>query len=291
MPFGVTKFTAAALSRLFASLKPKVVLHAASIQSPWEADQRESAWTKLIASAGFGITLPLQLHLVAEVSRAAADTEAAIVNASYPDCVNVVLDRLGLRITCGIGNSAIVEAFCRSHAQERNADVHVVGHHGQLGAWLKGRAIRGQIRVWVKNREMESLRFSPKVAHIDEEMNDVTATTAVSVMMALLTGDTLKLSIPGVAGLPGGCPFLLKQRKFALRLPPGIALDEAVAHNKIGERRDGLDLGAGVKFVGKARRALTSAGLEYSQGFDLVEWPTVRDRMLLLRDRLRSRPA
>jgi len=143
----------------------------------------------------------------------------------------------------------------------------------------------------VKNREIESLRFSPKVAHIDEEMNDVTATTAVSVMMSLLTGDTLKLSIPGVAGLPGGYPFLLKQRKFTLRLPSGIALDEAVAHNKIGERLDGLDLADGVKFVAKARRALASVGFEYSQGFDLAEWPTVRDRILLLRDRLRSRPA
>jgi len=97
VPLEMAKFTAAAFSRVFAALKPKVILHAASVQSPWEADQKESAWTKLIASAGFGITLPLQLHLVAEVSRAAADTEAAIVNASYPDCVNVVLDRLGLR--------------------------------------------------------------------------------------------------------------------------------------------------------------------------------------------------
>ena len=291
LPFEVARFKAAAFSRAFASLKPKVILHGASIQSPWEADRKQSAWTKLIASAGFGVALPLQLDLVAEVSRAAGDTQAAIVNASYPDCVNVVLDRLALRATCGIGNAAIVEAFCRSRTPERNVDVRVVGHHGQLGAWLKGKTIRGPIRVWVKNQEIDSLPFSPKAAHIDEGMNDVTATTAVSIMMSLLTGDTLKLSIPGAAGLPGGYPFLLKRRKFTLRLPPGVTLDEAVAHNKIGERLDGLDLRGGVKFVAKTRRALASVGFEYFQGFDFAEWRAVRDRMLLLRDRLRSRPA
>jgi hypothetical protein len=83
-------------------------------------------------------------------------------------------------------------------------------------------------------------------------------------------------------------PFLLKQGKFLLRLPSGVAPAEAIAHNKKGERVDGLDLGAGAKFVGKARRALEAAKFEYAQGFDLSEWPLVCDVMVSLRDRLRS---
>jgi hypothetical protein len=72
-----------------------------------------------------------------------------------------------------------------------------------------------------------------------------------------------------------------------LRLPSDITSAEAIAHNKTGERLDGLDLGSGAKFIGKAHRSLVDVNFEYAQGFDLTEWPSVRDRMLVLRDRLR----
>lgn len=287
LPVGIPEFKALSVARALRSLMPRVILHAASLQSPWEGAKGQSAWTKLIATGGFGITLPLQLALAAEISRGAADTEAAIVNACYPDCVNVILHRLGLRTTCGIGNAAIVEAFCRSHAKTGSSDVRVVGHHGHLGVWLKGRSSRSQPRVWVKNREIESLRFCPRLGSIGEKLNTVTSATAISVMMSLLTGETLRASTPGVAGLPGGYPFVLKRGIFTLRLPSGITSAEAIAHNRSGERLDGLDLGSGAKFVGNARRSLTSAAFEYAQGFDLAEWPSVCRRLIVLRDRLR----
>jgi hypothetical protein len=281
------QFKAQAFERLFRSLKPKVIFQATSIQSPWEAAQGQTAWTKLIASAGFGITLPLQLQLAVEVSRGATDGKAAIINASYPDCVNVVLNRLGIRTTCGIGNSAIVEAFCRSHQLGKGNDVRVVGHHGHLGEWLKGKQSSSQPRVWVKEKEEESHRFRPDFGAVGEELNEVTSSTAVTVMTSLLTGERINVSVPGVAGLPGGYPFILKDGKFKMRLPPGIDLEGAVAHNQTGERLDGLELGAGVKFVSKAPRALEAAGFEYARGFDFAEWEAVHDRMLHLRQRLR----
>jgi len=181
-----------------------------------------------------------------------------------------------------------VEAFCRSHDASASSDVRVVGHHGHLGVWLKGTALRSQPRVWIKGRERQSLRLRPKLQPAGEELNRVTASTAIPIVMALLTGGTLCMSIPGVDGLPGGYPFLLKHGRFSLRLPSGIDLPEAVAHNKTGERLDGLDLGSSVKFTAKARRALADVGFEYAQGFDLSEWPGVRDRMVSLRDRLRQ---
>jgi hypothetical protein len=283
----IREFNALAFSREFRSLKPKVILLAASLQSPWERSQGQNAWTKLIADGGFGITLPLQLALAVELSRGAEGCEAAIVNACYPDCVNVVLDRLGLRTTCGIGNSAIVEAFCRSRDGVGSGDVKVVGHHGHLGVWLRGKASQSQPRVWVKNRERESLRLRPKIGSIGEDLNNVTSATATPVVMSLLSGGTLRTSIPGVAGLPGGYPFVLKGGRFTLRLPSGIASAEAIAHNKTGERLDGLELESGVKFVGKARRCLIGVGFEYAKGFDLAEWRSVCDSMVVLRDRLR----
>jgi hypothetical protein len=80
----------------------------------------------------------------------------------------------------------------------------------------------------------------------------------------------------------------LKHRKFTLHLPSGITSAEAVAHNKTGERLDRLELGLGVRFVGKACLALTRVGFEYAEGFDLAEWKSVCDRRLALRDRLRG---
>lgn len=291
VPVEISQFDARPFTKVFRLLKPKVIFHAASLQSPWESAQGETAWTRLLATAGFGITLPLQMALIAEVSQAAADSSAAIVNASYPDCVNVALDRLGFRVTCGIGNSAIVEAFCRSHPEIANADVRVVGHHGHLAAWLKGTPSGALPRIWAKGREGKPLRFSPKLRAIGEDLNDVTASTAVSILQALLTGEVLKMSVPGVPGFPGGYPFTLKNRKFALRLPPGMDLGKAVAHNKTGEFADGLIIDGGVQFTERASQALAAAGFEYEQGFDFAEWSSVRDAMLRVRERLRKQPA
>jgi hypothetical protein len=290
-PIRIPQFTALAFSRAFRSLRPKVIVLAASLQSPWESSQTQSAWTKLIAEGGFGITLPLQLKFAADVSRGVANSETAIVNACYPDCVNVVLHRLGFRTTCGIGNSAIVEAFCRCHHSVGSEDVRVVGHHGHLTAWLKGNKSQSQPRVWVNGKEKKSLRMRPDLGRIDEELNNVTSSTATRVIMSLLSGGTLHTSVPGVAGLPGGYPFVLQGRKFTLQLPAGITGAEAIAPNKTGERLDGLDLGSDVKFVGKARRFLTDVGFEHAEGFDLGEWQSVCHRMVAMRDRLRQTKA
>jgi hypothetical protein len=128
----------------------------------------------------------------------------------------------------------------------------------------------------------------PNYGAIGEELNDVTTSTAIPLLLSLLSGGTLRTSIPGVAKLPGGYPFLLRRGKFSLQLPSGITLEEAIEHNKRGERLDGLDVGAGVKFVGKARKALDAANFEYAQGFDLSEWLLACKHMMSLRDRLRA---
>jgi hypothetical protein len=286
-PLGIHEFTALSFSRALRALKPKVILLAASLQSPWEAAGGQTAWTKLLAEGGFGITLPLQLALAAELSRGAGEGKAAIVNACYPDCVNVVLHRLRLRATCGLGNSAIVESFCRSQTGTKGEDVKVIGHHGHLRAWLTGEASPSQPRVWVKGRERDSRGLSPNLGSIDEELNTITSSTAARILMSLLTGEALHTSIPGVAGMPGGYPFLLKGGKFTLQLPAGVTSAEAVAHNKTGEWLDGVDLDTSVKFVGNARKSLAAANYEYAEGFDLADWQSARDEMILLSERLR----
>lgn len=295
VPHEVANFEALELARLVRRLRPKVVLHAASLQSPWEATHSPSAWTRLVRECGFGITLPLQLALAAEVSRAAEESDAAVVNASYPDAVNVVLQRTGLRADCGIGNAAIVEAFCRAHPKMTGEDVRVVAHHGHFGPWTDSRPARHRPRLWVGGRERDSSPYRPGLGALGEEMNRVTAATAVPILLALLTGAPLRRSLPGVGGLPGGYPWLLRNGKFTMQLPASLPLPEAVAHNKTGERADGLDIdlaerGSAVRFSPKGRRALAAAGFEHAEGFDLHDWRTACDGMMGLRERLRAMP-
>jgi hypothetical protein len=242
----------------------------------------------LIAQGGFGITLPLQLKLAAEVSWVASDMQAAVINACYPDAVNVVLDRVDLRMTCGLGNAAIIEAFCRSKAGAGKKDMRIVAHHGHVGPWLRGKNSASQPRVWVQGREVPAHQLQPDLGAIGEELNSVTTSTAIPLLLSFLSGAALRTSIPGIAGLPGGYPFLLKLRKFSLCLPPDLTPAQAIAHNKNGERLDGLDLATDAKFVGKAHQALQTANFEYAQGFSFSEWTLACQRMESLRDRLRN---
>lgn len=231
------------------------------------------------------------MALAAEVSRGAEVSKAHLINAAYPDAVNVALRRCGLRVTCGIGNSAIVEAFCRSHPKAAARDVRVVAHHGHLAPWLHAKCSAVQPRVWLNKREIDSPLLRPALGSIGEDLNHVTAATAVSVILALLSGETLHMSIPGVADLPGGYPYTLKNAEFSLRLPPGITLDEAIAHNKTGEQFDGLDLASAAKFIGKAHKVLRAVNFAYADGFAFPDWQKARDKLLTLRNRLRRVPA
>ncbi len=87
--------------------------------------------------------------------------------------------------------------------------------------------------------------------------------------------------------MPGGYPFEVRRGKFKLRLPAGITWQEAIEHNRKGERSDGLELGEDVKFVGQAGESLEEAGYEYAKGFALAEWEKAAARMIELRERLR----
>jgi hypothetical protein len=92
-------------------------------------------------------------------------------------------------------------------------------------------------------------------------------------------------------GIAGRISISAEAWKIHFAVPSGIRLEQAIAHNKTGERLDGVDLESDVKLVGKAHRALAGAGFEYAQGFPLSEWHKVLDRMIALRDRLRRKAA
>ena len=90
-------YSEAALDRLFAAVRPRIVLVLASRQSPWSMGPR---WRELVTATGYGFTLPLQAALADVVFRTLRQRHPAALclNGCYPDMVNCLLADRGIAI-------------------------------------------------------------------------------------------------------------------------------------------------------------------------------------------------
>src|SRR5262249_35193205 len=125
------------LAAICAATLPSVVLCCASVQSPWERLHAPSAWTALLARAGFGLAAPLHAVIASTVAAAvtAGSPHACYLNACYPDAVNPLLHALGTAIFCGTGNVALLSAAARSALRLTPTDrLRVLAHHRHLDA-------------------------------------------------------------------------------------------------------------------------------------------------------------
>ena len=93
-----------------AAVAPKVVVQAASFQAGSVISNQGNAWTRLVAEGGLSATAVLQAPLSVAVARAvkAARPQAHFINCCFADVVNPLIAALGLPITCGVGNVAIL---------------------------------------------------------------------------------------------------------------------------------------------------------------------------------------
>ena len=138
-----------------ARLRPDVLVCAASAQSPYERAAAPSAWTDLIAAAGFGVTLALQAELVSRLAVALAGGApgATLVNGAFPDAVNPLLAARDLPVRCGIGNVATLAA-CLDAALGRPGQrrLAVLGHHAHLAAPGPDDEDTAEVRAWLDGR-------------------------------------------------------------------------------------------------------------------------------------------
>lgn len=288
----------AQLADALGELAPTAVLVCASYQSPWERTTRPSAWTELLGRAGFGATLPLQAALAADVSRAvvAASPASLLLNACFPDAVNPLLAALDLPVLCGIGNAAIVAASLQAAlGLPDQRELAVLAHHAHLHepedpadealAWLGGRPV-----------EKVGTLLAAQRAADPREVNQVTGLAAALLLTGLLEGledgPEVHTSLPGPLGLPGGYPIRLRGADLALRLPPGLDRETAVAWNQRMADRDGVRVdGDRVVLAPAAAEALAPHlpdHLDAASGFAVRDTPAVVDALLALRTRLRA---
>ncbi|WP_189866922.1 potassium transporter TrkA [Streptomyces poonensis] len=283
-----------AVTELLARTSPRLLVVCASSQSPWERTRHPSAWTDLIAEAGFGLTLPLQAEIPVRAARAVADAapDTLLINACFPDAVNPLLKTLNLPVLCGIGNAGLVAASL-GHALGLGPTprLKVLAHHVHLHppadpadearAWLDGAPLPDVTALLTRQRTTDR-----------ERLNLVTGHTAALLIAALAHGHTLYTSLPGPHGLPGGYPVTARDGTLTLDLPPLLTEQEATEWNQRVGTGDGVTVHDGrVRFTGPAQAAVTAYAPALAEGFAATALDEAQTELKTVRDRLRRRAA
>jgi hypothetical protein len=280
------------LESAVAGMQPKIAVSCVSYHSPWESMHSASAWTELVRAAGFGVTLPLQWTLAARILKAVTKVSPATVllNACFPDVLNVLLHVAGVRVLCGIGNIATLATAI--HAQLRpmsDEELRVLAHHRHLHA-VESAADEAQI--WLRGKQLpnagELLQRARQIPR--QQLCLLAGGAAATLLRNILVGQECSTHVPGPMGLPGGYPVRVRQQSVELDLPPGMSRAEAIAWNERAAWNDGVSVSSAgdVTFAESAAQALRAHSCEVAAGFRLDQIEQACEIMLALRDRLRT---
>jgi hypothetical protein len=238
----------ALISRTVRELRPRVIVHTASLQSPWTLSGSDR-WSTLIKTVGFGFTLPLQAALAMKIARAIADESPAtsLVNACYPDAVNPVLAANGLPVTGGLGNVAILAAVLwdgLEPSMKEGKQLRMIGHHAHFGAFNEGREVEPAVKAWLDEVPIHDVAEQWfRNTRLPRNLNDVAGSAAVPMLFALSDrGPSWKGHSPGPLGLLGGYPVIARAGEIEIDLPAEISLEEAKALNLKAGLADGIAL-------------------------------------------------
>jgi hypothetical protein len=287
-----------AADALLAATGPRIVVQAASIQTSQVIAQTGNAWTRLVAEGGLSATALFQALISSRVAAAITRTGRSIplVNCSFPDVVNGLINALGHEVMCGMGNVAILSnVFAGSANVPAGADVKVLAHYQNLAAWRRlpsqrqGRAPR----VWIDGQEVADVfaRFAD-IQLTPEPVIEISGASGVPMLLALAAGRRWKGHAPGPDGLPGGYPVALEGGKVELDLPVGLAREEAIEWNAGFEADKGLTVSpAGeVRFHGELLRLLAQHRPSLAGGFPVSALEAICEDMLALREQLLATP-
>jgi hypothetical protein len=276
-----------------ARLRPDILLCCASAQSPYERVRAPSAWTDLIATGGFGITLPLQASVVRRLAAAVARVSPTtmVVNGAFPDAVNPLLAALGLPVAFGIGNAATLAACLQAAlALPDQRGLALLGHHVHLAApddpadevlaWRDDAPLAGVGSLLAAGRGL------PRA-----ELNAIAGHAAARLLVDLVAGAEIHTNLPGPLGLPGGYPVRLAGGTVALDLPAELTRADAIAWNERAGHRDGITLGGGrIGYPPSTAGVLAPYLPDLANGWPAAHLDEVSDQLTELRRRLRLAP-
>ncbi len=269
---GVDLLDGDAPEELLRRLRPAVVVQAASIQ-PGSVIAAGDAWARIVTEGGLSASAVFQAALSTRIARAMRDAQprAHVVNCCFPDVVNPMLAALGLPVTCGTGNVAILaNAFAGLAGQT----VRVLSHYQNLAAWRRPPASRHgpAPRVWIGEDEVDDVfaRFRD-VQLTAAPALDISGAAGVPLFLAMAHGQAWSGHVPGPSGLPGGYPVHWDGTTLTLDLPSGISKEEAVGWNAAFEAANGIVLtGTRARYTGRLAEVLHEHSPELAAGFDLT---------------------
>lgn len=280
-------------------VKPRLILHAASVQTPSVVFERNNQWGLLVNACTISVTVPIQALLGARLGKAMAlaGCDALFMNSCYPDGTNMVLAGLGLPVLCGAGNLGILaSAYAGELGWREEGRVRVLAHHQNIMPW------RGAVpkptkvpppRVWLDGVEIDEVyqRFA-RVRLTEAPAIPISGFCGVPVILSLLGQRDHVGHVPGPWGLPGGYPIRIRNGALSLELPPGLTREEAIAWQTRYELANGLTVADGrLTFHGPCNTALARYSPTLAAGFALTDLEAAAAEMLVLRERLEATPA
>jgi hypothetical protein len=245
-------------AEVFARHVPDLIVSTASMQTWWLTELLPPSARARLGRAPFGAWLPVHLALAMKFMQAVrqADYRGHTLVASFPDVVNVVLARLGLAPTCGLGNlDEIVPklrylAGQRLHVSPRAVRVLLVAHHA-LEPFVFGKRERDAPPHWVliecdgrdvtERVEAGRLLFEPYPLPPGPAWHFLTAASATRLIRALVGESEGLLHVPAPGGLPGGYPVVASRGGIHLFELPGLSREQAIAINERSHSFDGIE--------------------------------------------------
>jgi len=280
------------------AVEPSVVVQAASLQTGSVISHQGNAWTRLVAEGGLSATAVLQAPLSVAVARAvkAVRPGAHFINCCFADVVNPLIAALGLPITCGVGNVAILANAFAGALGLGTGRLKMLAHYQNLAPFRRPAETRGgpAPRVFIDGEEVADVyrRFADVVL-TREPAIEISGASGVPLMLAMATGRDWSGHVPGPHGLPGGYPVRLAAGGLALDLPASLTREEAVAWNLRYEQESGLVVGADGRatYTGILRERLATFSQDLAAGFHVGNLDDVSRAMNALRAKLESEPA
>jgi len=237
---------------LLEGMKPAIVLHLASLQSPWSLNDG-SEWSALVKEHGFGITAFRQAELLLTLLDALqmASVSPIVINGCYPDVCNQLVSLLGYSVFTGIGNIAILDAVLRAQMSlQAGETLKMIGHHYHIAQLTRTERTEFP-EVWVNDARVgqEEDLFTSIMLPGDAKLNSITGSTVAVLLKALITGEERLFNLPGPLGLPGGYPVRIAGRDLSLALPEDVVLHDVVDRNIALATREGIQVTADGIFV------------------------------------------
>ncbi|MGD8330464.1 MAG: hypothetical protein PVJ49_13605 [Acidobacteriota bacterium] len=278
-------------------VSPDLLVHTASLQTWWLPDLFPPSARRTLRATGYGVWLPLHLALALSLMRGVqqAGYDGPVLNAAYPDVVNVVLGRVGQAPLAGLGNVDELVAKVRLGVADElgvpaaELDVLLVAHHALQRFAFAATATTtsdGGTGAEGPGPDSEDARppFWLRVEHRGTDVSDAgrareallrpcplpggpswgtfSAAAASSFIEALLASEPRNEHAAAPYGLPGGYPVRVDGGRMELRDLAGLTREEAVAINERSHRFDGIDTirdDGTVVFTGRATAAIRDA--------------------------------